>query len=142
MTTTDPIPMRLPCPGCGQLHIDEGEFATQPHHSHACQFCGLVWRPALVHTVGVRFLPGFKNEVLSTTTISPEIAHCGYVLTPGWVLASTSSEECMHQSPAGEFDCKSRPAYYKVDWGYCFDHAIENGALFSAFMYDAKQDGS
>ena len=56
-----PIPIRLACPGCGELHIDEGEFATKPHHTHACQHCGAVWRPAVVHTVGVRFLPGFKN---------------------------------------------------------------------------------
>jgi hypothetical protein len=53
--------MRLACESCGQLHIDEGEFATKPHHTHACQMCGLVWRPALVATVGVRFLPGFAS---------------------------------------------------------------------------------
>jgi len=68
-----PIPMRLPCPGtvpdehgrakpCGELHIDVGEFATKPHHTHSCQACGMTWRPAVEHTVGVRFLPGFKNE--------------------------------------------------------------------------------
>lgn len=57
-----PIPMRLTCPNCGALHIDEGEFATKPHHTHSCQECGLTWRPAVVPTVGVRFLPGFKNE--------------------------------------------------------------------------------
>lgn len=56
-----PIPMRLRCPQCGELHIDEGEFATKPHHTHACQECGEVWRPAIVCTVGVEFLPGFKN---------------------------------------------------------------------------------
>jgi hypothetical protein len=56
-----PVPMRLVCEGCGELHIDEGEFATKPHHTHACQHCGAVWRPAIVATVGVRFLPGFKN---------------------------------------------------------------------------------
>lgn len=56
-----PIAMRLHCPSCGELHIDEGEFATKEHHTHACQYCGMVWRPALVATVGVRFLPGFKN---------------------------------------------------------------------------------
>jgi len=56
-----PIPMRIPCPRCGELHIDAGEFATKPHHTHACQECGEVWRPAVVPTVGVRFLPGFKN---------------------------------------------------------------------------------
>lgn len=56
-----PIAMRLPCPDCGELHLDEGAFATKPHHTHSCQKCGLTWRPAVVHTVGVRFLPGFKN---------------------------------------------------------------------------------
>jgi hypothetical protein len=62
--TTDqtPIPMRIPCPGCGELHLDEGEFATKPHRDHVCQSCGLTWRPALVPTVGVRFLPGYENE--------------------------------------------------------------------------------
>lgn len=59
---TDPIPMLLWCPSCKERHIDEGEFSTKEHHTHACQHCGLVWRPAIVHTVGVRFLPGFKNE--------------------------------------------------------------------------------
>ena len=57
----EPIPMRIPCPRCGELHIDEGEFALGSHHTHACQKCGEVWRPAVVATVGVRFLPGFKN---------------------------------------------------------------------------------
>jgi len=57
-----PIPMRIHCPGCGELHIDEGEFATRAHHTHACQICGLTWRPAVVPTVGVRFLPGFRND--------------------------------------------------------------------------------
>ena len=56
------VPMRIPCPDCGKLHIDEGEFATKAHHTHACQNCGNVWRPAVVNTIGVRFLPGFKNE--------------------------------------------------------------------------------
>lgn len=61
--TQTPIPMRLICPrsDCGELHIDAGEFVTKPHHTHACQYCGEVWRPAIVPTVGVRFLPGFKN---------------------------------------------------------------------------------
>lgn len=57
-----PIPIRLHCPDCGDLHIDVGEFATKPHHTHACQTCGNVWRPAIVHTVGVQFLPGFREE--------------------------------------------------------------------------------
>lgn len=57
----EPVPMILHCPACGERHIDEGEFATKPHHTHACQSCGVVWRPAIVATVGVQFLPGFKN---------------------------------------------------------------------------------
>lgn len=56
-----PIPMTLWCPKCCQRHIDIGEFETKPHHTHSCQFCGLTWRPAVRPTVGVRFLPGFKN---------------------------------------------------------------------------------
>lgn len=57
------IPMILTCPTCGKRHIDVGEFATKPHHTHACQHCGMCWRPAIVPTVGVQFLPGFKNGV-------------------------------------------------------------------------------
>lgn len=64
-TEPSPIPMRLCCERCGEIHVDEGEFATKPHHTHACQYCGLVWRPALVATVGVQFLPGFKNDIES-----------------------------------------------------------------------------
>jgi hypothetical protein len=55
------IPMLLWCPGCGERHVDAGEFATKPHHTHACQHCGHVWRPAIVCTVGVQFLPGFRD---------------------------------------------------------------------------------
>ena len=57
----EPVPMLICCPACGERHLDVGEFATKPHHTHACQECGHCWRPAVVATVGVRFLPGFKN---------------------------------------------------------------------------------
>ena len=56
-----PIPLYLTCPKCGTQHVDRGEFATKPHHTHSCQGCGLTWRPAIVATVGVQFLPGFKD---------------------------------------------------------------------------------
>ncbi len=56
-----PIPLYLTCPKCSQQHIDEGEWATRVHHTHSCQHCGLTWRPAVAPTVGVQFLPGFKN---------------------------------------------------------------------------------
>ena len=55
------FPMLLWCPECGTRHIDEGEFATKIHHTHSCQSCGMTWRPAVVATVGVRFLPGFRT---------------------------------------------------------------------------------
>lgn len=57
-----PIPMILHCPECSKRHIDAGEFATRPHHTHACQHCGFVWRPTVVPTVGAQFLPGFKDQ--------------------------------------------------------------------------------
>src|SRR5690606_34039261 len=57
---TAPIPMLLHCPLCSTRHVDAGLFATKPHHTHACQQCGHVWRPAVEHTVGVQFLPGYR----------------------------------------------------------------------------------
>lgn len=56
-----PIPMILTCPSCCGRHVDRGRFATHAHHTHACQHCGMVWRPAIQATVGVQFLPGFKD---------------------------------------------------------------------------------
>lgn len=58
----EPIPMILHCPECRARHVDEGAFATKAHHTHSCQSCGFTWRPAVIPTVGVQFLPGFKNE--------------------------------------------------------------------------------
>jgi hypothetical protein len=57
-----PVPMYLTCPKCNERHLDVGLFATKVHHTHTCQKCGLTWRPAVVPTVGVAFLPGFKND--------------------------------------------------------------------------------
>jgi uncharacterized Zn finger protein len=55
------IPMILHCPTCNGRHIDEGVFIDKVHHTHACQHCGLVWRPAKHNTHGVQFLPGYKG---------------------------------------------------------------------------------
>lgn len=66
-----PVPMILTCPACSGRHIDEGDFATKVHHTHACQQCGMVWRPAIVATIGVHFLPGFKNA--ATTAPTPQL---------------------------------------------------------------------
>lgn len=65
-----PIPMLLWCPECRARHIDVGVFVTKPHHTHACQSCGHCWRPALVPTVGVQFLPGFRNGVDDAVSIT------------------------------------------------------------------------
>ncbi len=68
----DPIPMLLNCPSCGARHIDQGEFSTKPHHTHACQSCGMVWRPAIEPTVGVQFLPGFKDDDQKRGILDPD----------------------------------------------------------------------
>ena len=67
LPTGQTIPMILHCPDCGERHIDEQDFAEVAHHTHACQGCGLVWRPAKVNTHGVRFL-GFNSFIDHITT--------------------------------------------------------------------------
>lgn len=57
----EPVPMRLHCPECHALHLDLPPYDRKPHATHACQSCGACWRPAAVDTVGVQFLPGYKN---------------------------------------------------------------------------------
>ncbi len=56
------VPMILYCPACGERHIDSNGWETKVHSTHACQSCGFVWRPAVIATVGVQFLPGYKND--------------------------------------------------------------------------------
>jgi transposase-like protein len=58
----EPVPMIIWCPMCQARHVDVGPFATRPHHTHSCQHCGMTWRPAVACTVGVQFLPGFKDS--------------------------------------------------------------------------------
>lgn len=67
-----PIPVQLFCPKCGTQHVDRDEWAVRPHSSHACQNCGLVWKPCLRDTVGVRFLPGCLNPSQAVTDGEPE----------------------------------------------------------------------
>lgn len=71
-----PIPMILHCPECRARHVDVGEFATKVHHTHSCQICGFTWRPAVVPTVGVQFLPGFKNEPSDPRSAPEPIGKC------------------------------------------------------------------
>lgn len=48
-----PVSMILFCPYCRRQHVDEGEWVTRAHSSHACVYCNHVWRAADVPTVGV-----------------------------------------------------------------------------------------
>lgn len=91
-----PIPMIMHCPECGARHVDEGEFASRAHRTHSCQSCGFVWRPALVPTVGVRFLPGYENErcgKLGRAPYAREITPC--------VLPRDHARECVPEICSG-----------------------------------------
>lgn len=70
-----PVPMILHCPQCGHRHVDAGKFATKSHHTHSCQVCGHTWRPALAATVGVAFLPGFKDNCVDIRAAARELWH-------------------------------------------------------------------
>lgn len=67
-----PVPLILHCPDCRTRHVDEGEWADRVHHTHSCQNCGLTWRPAVVPTVGVAFLPGFRNEAAPSGNLTAD----------------------------------------------------------------------
>jgi hypothetical protein len=54
-----PVELILFCPECKARHIDLPD--SRAHRTHACQTCGFNWAPAVVPTVGVRFLPGCKD---------------------------------------------------------------------------------
>lgn len=61
----NPIPLILPCPNCGRLHVDEGEWATtRVHRTHLCLFCAVTWRPCARPTVGVAGQPGVPTELV------------------------------------------------------------------------------
>jgi len=52
-----PVPMILWCPECHEQHVDAPDPASDwhnpSHREHLCRGCGHLWRPALIHTVGV-----------------------------------------------------------------------------------------
>ena len=64
-----PVPMILTCPSCSARHVDVA-FANKRHHTHSCQHCGMCWRPAVVATVGVQFLPGFHDDDLASGKVA------------------------------------------------------------------------
>ena len=88
-----PLPLLLWCPECNERHVDVGDFATKPHHTHACQFCGHVWRPAIAPTTGVQFLPGFKNEPEPASSRSPALGRRAPEESPGETPAGSSNAE-------------------------------------------------
>ena len=89
--------MILYCMHCGERHIDSGEFATKPHHTHACQTCGETWRPAKVPTVGVQFLPGFKDFELVELEAA-EKAVLEFLFGPGSSIAEQEPLDSMARS--------------------------------------------
>lgn len=48
-----PVAMSLVCLKCSAPHIDNGEWATKPHHTHLCNVCQHQWM-VYPYAVGVR----------------------------------------------------------------------------------------
>jgi hypothetical protein len=111
-----PIEMLLWCPECGERHVDEGEFATKEHHTHACQHCGHVWRPAIVPTCGVQFLPGFKNEPAAEERPTSD-------------ASKTNCVTCRHWSPPGDSSLLWKAEHHEnyADFGACNLTEVEAG---------------
>ena len=81
-------PMLVECDVCGgTVHriwqLGDLLWATREHHTHACQHCGHVWRPAVACTVGVRFLPGFRNSEESVVRRAAQVGDVFPARGPG-----------------------------------------------------------
>ena len=114
-----PVPMILHCPECRTRHVDAGDFATKPHHTHACQGCGLTWRPAIGPTVGVQFLPGFKDAPRT-----PETAEPAHSLLDALVSAAITECERAIQQARHHFETGERNAD-GTGWETCFRVVFE-----------------
>jgi hypothetical protein len=97
-----PIDLILFCPKCDERHVDVGEFATKLHHTHSCQGCGFSWRPAIVSTRGVQFLPGFKNELSPVPAVDRVAMPC--VACGGPTLYRLLGKPCC----GSKKDCEAR----------------------------------
>lgn len=106
-----PVPMLLHCPLCSARHVDVGEFETKVHHTHACQGCGHVWRPAIVATVGVQFLPGFKNEA-ERSAVSDLFEACEVALD--FLGSGSSRGRALDLPGGGDLECLLRAAIAKA----------------------------
>lgn len=49
----EPVVASLFCPNCKTRHVDKMEWATKPHKTHLCEYCGMEWKPFEFNTVGV-----------------------------------------------------------------------------------------
>lgn len=110
-----PVPLILHCPVCHTRHVDEGEQATTPHRTHACQNprCGHLWAPAVVTTVGVWTLPGCLNPVVVDTHSPPETADCRWCGVTGVRVLGGRLEPHSHNPdrvPCQNLDPETRPA--------------------------------
>ncbi len=92
-----PREMQLPCPKCGILHIEEGEWAATPHKKHQCRMCGNRWEPRSYSTFGVgikgmdaregtAFLVFFDNWVSSSgyPEDDPEVLNYRFIMSQSW----------------------------------------------------------
>ena len=71
------------CPRCKKQHVDEGVWATKPHHVHLCGYCEFKWYP---HVFGVAGVPSKTTDVVPSG-IAPVVA--------------TSQEQCRACGGAG-----------------------------------------
>jgi len=106
---TVPTPVWLTCPHCKLPHIDEGDFKTHPHTTHSCQGCGLTWRPAVAATVGVRFLPGFKNKADSNNPLAPGDGILEQTSYPNEDGSFTVVRISHHKGCSARKDCECSP---------------------------------
>lgn len=108
----DITPAYLTCPKCNTRHIDEGEFATKPHHTHACQNpeCGLVWRPTIGPTCGVKTLPGFLNEP-KRNPLDPGDGVVEHISTPNKDGSYTVDRYTHHKGCRGGRRCHCQPIH-------------------------------
>lgn len=118
---SEPIPMLLHCPLCNERHIDAGEFTTKAHHTHACQSCGHCWRPAVVNTVGVQFLPGFKDES-EETVVSVKVVPLGERICSLCEVEYTSSMHICQRSMCEYPGCSEATNYELDGKALCYSH--------------------
>lgn len=64
-----PEPIITNCPKCGRQHIDRGVWAeSRLHKTHLCEYCGGLWKPKDVFTVGVEKFPDGSQDHGSVTS--------------------------------------------------------------------------